>query len=171
MSEPTTSPIAGDWESLARSASDRQGGIEEREEAMQLLAFSLDDAPYAIPVERVRVIVRMCPVTPMPRVANDIRGVISLRGEVVQVIDLRRRLGLSESETTRQTRIIVVTSGDGRITGMLVDRVTEVLRVGIDAMRTASPGEAGVTESLCVKGDRFISMLDLDGILAIDADC
>jgi purine-binding chemotaxis protein CheW len=105
----------------------------------------------------------------MPRVPEEVSGVISLRGEVVQVVDLRRRLGLAAAETTRASRIVVVHGGDDRIAGLLVDAVREVLSVSDESLRQAS-SEAGVVEALCVHQERFVSLVDLDRVLAVDAD-
>jgi len=165
MSESVTSQ-AGRWEALAREAARPQTVASE--DLLQLLTFQLDDAPYALPVERVREIVRIRPITPVPRVSVDVRGVISLRGEIVQVVDLRRRLGLEAVQPRRSSRIIVVHGGDGRMAGLLVDAVREVLSVSEAAVRAAM-GESGAIEALCVRGDEFVSLLDLDRVLAVDA--
>ena len=98
----------------------------------------------------------------------DVRGVISLRGEIVQVIDLRRRLGLSPLETLRRSRIIVIHGGDGQVAGLLVDSVREVLSVSEEALRQTS-GDAGSVQALCVRDEEFVSVVDIDRVLAIDA--
>jgi purine-binding chemotaxis protein CheW len=165
---PSASADAG-WEVLARQAARRRGDVAEPIDLQQLLTFALDGAPYALPVERVREIVRMRPITPVPRVPEDVRGVISLRGEIVQVVDLRRRLGLASLEPTRRSRVIVVHSADGRVAGLLVDAVTEVLSVADDALRPTS-ADAGSVEALCLRDDEFVSLVDLDRVLAIDAE-
>jgi purine-binding chemotaxis protein CheW len=156
-----------DWESLARAAADG-GEREERELRRELLAFELDGDPYALPVERVREIVRMRPVTPMPRVPEAVLGVIALRGEVIQVVDLRRRLGLPSVETTRSSRIVVLHGEDGRVTGLLVDAVTEVLRLPEADITASAQGEAEAVQALCARGDAFVSLLDLDRVLEVD---
>ncbi len=92
-----------EWEALARNAASAGTEGDRADEICQLLAFELDGAPYAVPVERVREIVRMRPVTKVPRFPEDVQGVISLRGEIIQVVDLRRRLGVEAAESTRQT--------------------------------------------------------------------
>jgi purine-binding chemotaxis protein CheW len=166
MSETTATPT-GSWEALARSAAAREDSAVEY--FQQLLIFELAGASYALPVECVREIVRIRPITPMPRVPEEVSGVISLRGEVVQVVDLRRRLGLAAAETTRASRIVVVHGGDDRIAGLLVDAVREVLSVSDESLRQAS-SEAGVVEALCVHQERFVSLVDLDRVLAVDAD-
>jgi len=163
MSESSTRS----WESLARQASVRESAVSPY--LQQLLTFELAGAPYALPVERVREIVRVRPITPVPRVPEEVRGVISLRGEIVQVVDLRRRLGLEPSEATRASRIVVVLGDEGRVAGLLVDSVQEVLSVSEDSLRQAS-GEATVVEALCVRDDEFVSLVDLERVLAVDAD-
>jgi len=154
-----------DWQALARAAS---GGPQSREDATLLrefLTFQLAGDPYAVPVERVREIVRLRPITPIPRVPEALRGVISLRGEVIEVVDLRLRLGLTPTEPTRASRIIVLHGEDGRMSGLLVDAVTDVLRVTEEAIRTDGQGESGRVGALCVRGDQFVSVLDFERVL------
>lgn len=158
---------ASDWETLARAAAGR-GDREDTVLRRELLAFELDGDPYALPVERVREIVRMRPVTPMPRVPAAILGVIALRGEVIQVVDLRRRLGLHGAEPTRRSRIVVLHGEDGRTTGLLVDAVTEVLRLPESDIAASAPGESEAVEALCSRDGEFVSLLDLERVLEVD---
>lgn len=158
-----------DWVALARQASQLREEAAEGREERQFLGFLLDGAPYAIPVERVREIVRMRAITPVPRLPREVRGVISLRGEIVEVVDLRLRLGLAEIEPARRSRIIVVHNGDGGVAGLLVDAVNEVLSVTDEALR-ASVGESGSVDSLCVRDGRFVSLVDLDRVLELDGE-
>ena len=158
------------WESLSRAAASGGASRDEATLLREFLTFSLAGDPYAVPVERVREIVRMRPVTPIPRVPAALRGVISLRGEIVQVIDLRLRLGLDAATPTRASRIIVLHGEDGRMTGLLVDAVTDVLRVTDEAIRSDGQGDAGHVAMLCVRGDQFVSVLDFDRVLDLDGD-
>jgi purine-binding chemotaxis protein CheW len=157
------------WQDLARRAAERRNAEVENVAVRQLLTFVLDGTPYAVPVERVREIVRVRPITPVPRVPGDVCGVISLRGEILEVIDLRLRLRLRAGPTGRASRIIVVHGADGGVAGLLVDGVTEVLPVPEDALRPAGSAETGNVETLCVRGDRFISLIDLERVLRFDA--
>ncbi len=159
---------SGRWDVLARAAARR--GAQPAEESLlrELLTFQLDGAAYAFPVERVREIVRMRLITPIPRVPEAILGVISLRGQIIQVLDLRLRLGLPPGRPDRRTRIVVLHGEDGQATGLLVDAVTEVLRVTEDEIRAVPPGEAGLVESLCARNDEFVSLLDLERVLSLD---
>jgi purine-binding chemotaxis protein CheW len=157
------------WQDLARRAAERRSAEVENVAVRQLLTFVLDASPYAVPVERVREIVRVRPITPVPRVPSDVCGVISLRGEILEVIDLRLRLRLRAAANGRASRIIVAHSADGGVAGLLVDGVSEVLAVPEDALRPTASAEAGNVETLCVRGDRFISLIDLDRVLGFDA--
>ena len=158
------------WDDLARAAGNVVPEGEHQEDLRQLLTFEVDSTPYAVPVERVREIVRIRPITPVPRMPAEVRGVISLRGEIVEVVDLRRRLNLEPTDPVRSTRIIVVHGEDGKVAGILVDAVCEVSRVSEDAIRPVSGAETGTVESLCVRGEEFISLIDLDRILQINAE-
>jgi purine-binding chemotaxis protein CheW len=167
----TVAPDA-DWESLARGAAFR--GDEDQDQVdllRELLAFRLDDAPYAIAVERVREIVRVRDIASVPKMPSWVLGVIALRGEVVQVVDLRMRLGLPSVEPGRRSRIIVLHGDDDRVTGVLVDSVDQVLRVSEEAIRiSTSTSESGAVNEMCVRDEEFISIVDVDRVLDLRAD-
>jgi purine-binding chemotaxis protein CheW len=158
-----------EWERLARAAADSDEPTADIDEIVQLLSFELDNAPYAVPVEDVREIVRMRPITPVPRVPESVRGVISLRGEIIEVVDICRRLDLKPIELNRRTRIIVVNLGSGQAAAILVDAVKEVLRVPRESIRQSAASDCGAIESRCSVGDRFVSFIELDRVLAIHA--
>lgn len=159
--------LHADWESLARSAGARHPAAAVADAEHQLLAFELAGGRYALPVERVREIARLRPVTPVPRTPPDVLGVVSLRGEIVQVVDLARRLGV-ESAPGPAGRIVVVYAGDAGVAGLRVERVTEVMRVPETGLRPAA-ADAGVVEALCRRGESFVSLLDLEKVLDLDA--
>ncbi len=169
---PTESADKGSrrWDVLARTAARRREQPAEESLLWELLGVELDGAGYAIPIERVREIVRMRLITPMPRVPEAILGVISLRGQIIQVLDLRQRLGLSPGQPDHRTRIVVLHGEKLQVTGLLVDAVTEVLRVTEEDIRPALPGESGTVEALCARGQEFLSVLDLEWVLRVDGD-
>lgn len=156
----------GPFEELARSAALHAQAPLESTVEHELLVLWLDDDPYALPVERVREIVRWRPITPVPRVPAAVRGVLSLRGEIVQVIDLRLRLGLAPSLAEgRRRRIVVLHGDDGQMTGLLVDRVSEVLRLRDEELRAPTGRDTGTVVALAPQGDRFVSVFDVDRVL------
>jgi len=166
-------PVSGrgvGWEELARGAASDAEDCVGADVLRQLLTFEVGGATYAVPVESVREIVRIRPITPIPRVSADVRGVIALRGEVVQVVDLRRRLGLEPIDPSRKSRIVVVHQDDGRVTGLLVDAGREVLRVPEDAIGPPAGGESVAVEALCNHGDEFVSLVALDRVLQVDGE-
>jgi len=151
------------FEQLARIAARRGAVVAESATERELLVLWLDDDPYALPVERVREIVRLRPITPVPRMPAAVCGVLSLRGEIVQVIDLRLRLGLPPSSAKSPRRRIVVLHGeDGQMAGLLVDRVSEVMRLRDEELRPPTGRDSGAVVALAPQGDRFVSVFDVE---------
>lgn len=166
---PTERPATREpWQALARAALRREPTPPSPELLHELVVVMLDGDPYAIPVERVREIVRLRPVTPMPRVPAGIRGVISLRGEVIQVIDLRIRLGLGAASPDRHSRIVVLHGRDAEAAGLLVDSVRDVLRTPDASLREPTGGGSAIA-ALCVWGPELLSVLDVDRVLDFGA--
>ena len=97
------------------------------------LTFSMADEEYGIGILKIKEIIGMMPITPVPQTPESVKGVINLRGKVIPVVDLRVRFGLESVDYTDRTCIIVVeikgTSGIVQI-GIVVDSVSEVLNIG-----------------------------------------
>ncbi|HXG24639.1 MAG TPA: chemotaxis protein CheW [Chthonomonadales bacterium] len=139
------------------------------EQEEQIVAFRLAGETYGIPISLVHEIIRSCEVTAVPCTAEHVRGVINLRGKVVPVIDLRRRLGLPSAEETRTTRIIVVELPEG-VLGMIVDAVSAVLRLPESQIEPPSELVAELDTDL-IRGvgknaDELIVLLDIQKILS-----
>ena len=168
MSDGGEATRSGAWDLLARAAAERDG---EQESGLrhELLEFTIDGDRYAVPVERVREIVRLRPITQVPRVPREILGVISLRGEIVQVMDLRTRLAAAAAPATRTSRIVVLHGDDGDVTGLLVDTVEQVLRVDESAFQRVAGQDEGFVADLCEHEGRFVSLLALDRVLDLEA--
>ena len=170
MSESSPNPESPtrEWEELASHAAGAFSGQEGEEGAellRELLVFGLDESAYAIPVERIREIVRMRELTRVPRAPGWMLGVMALRGEVVEVVDLRSRLGMQALEPDRSSRIVVL-HGDGeRVTGILVDSVSEVYRVSDADVLPAQGAESGAVVEICTRGEAFVSIIDPDIVL------
>jgi purine-binding chemotaxis protein CheW len=110
--------------------------VLEKEE--QLVAFQLAGETYGIPIALVQEIIRFCEITQIPRTSPAVRGVVNLRGKIVPVIDLRMRFGLPTIEESSSTRIVVVES-EPHVVGLIVDAVTQVLR--LSAAQIEPPSE------------------------------
>ncbi|MBE0466588.1 MAG: chemotaxis protein CheW [Candidatus Desulforudis sp.] len=122
----------------------------------QLVIFDLSGQKYAIPVLNTQEIIKMVDVTPIPRSDHFIEGVINLRGRIVPIINLNKRLKLERSETTRDTRIIVVVHNETSV-GMIVDRVDEVGRY--------SPDEIERPESVMKENEYIDGVIKKEGAL------
>ena len=140
------------------------GGDEQ-----QLVVFELGAELYGVEIARVHEIIRLQTVTRVPRAPAFVEGVINLRGKVIPVVDLRRRFGLPSAEHTRSTRIVVVEIGD-QVVGIVVDGVSEVLRVNTATVEPPSPVVAGIDSEylhgIAKLPERLVILLDLDRVLA-----
>jgi purine-binding chemotaxis protein CheW len=92
------------------------------------LTFFLGREEYGLAILKVHEIMGIMPITPVPRTPEFIRGVINLRGKVIPIVDLRIKFGMEQVEQTEETCIIVVQSPGGQ-TGIVVDKVSEVLDI------------------------------------------
>ena len=134
----------------------------------QVVAFELGNEIYGIDIDRVQEIIRMTAITRLPKAPEFVEGIINLRGRVIPVIDLKKRFGLCHGEGTRTSRIVVLDT-DGHTLGIMVDGVSEVLRVPAEAVEPPSP-VVTTLESDYVRGiakleGRLIILLDLDRLL------
>jgi purine-binding chemotaxis protein CheW len=134
----------------------------------QLVVFDLANEVYGVDIAVVREIIRMQPVTKVPGAPAFVEGVINLRGKVIPVIDLRKRFGLSASGYTKESRISVVEIDQHDI-GLIVDGVSEVLRVPASAVEPPSSVitsiEASYLRGIAKLDDRLVILLDLNQIL------
>jgi purine-binding chemotaxis protein CheW len=103
----------------------------------QLVVFELANEHYGVDIAAVESIIKMQDITVVPHTPDYIEGVTNLRGTVLPVVDLRTRFGLPRQEATHDTRIVVVDVGGTKV-GMVVDAVTEVLRVSSEAIEPPS---------------------------------
>ncbi len=138
------------------------------EEFSQFVTCRVDGEEFAVDILSVQEIIRMVDITRVPKAPPFVEGVINLRGRIIPVLDLRRRLGIAEGERTAQSRIVVVTVR-GRVVGLVVDSVSEVLRIPKSAMEPApSLGSSIGAEFIQGVGrldDRLLTLLDLKRLL------
>ncbi|MBE6073349.1 chemotaxis protein CheW [Selenomonas caprae] len=134
--------------------------MNEMDEGRQVVAFKLRDEEYGVSILNVQEIRNLTDITRVPFSADFIKGVINLRGSVLPVIDLKKRLGLAETPYTDDTRIVTVNIDDLHV-GMLVDAVTEVLTIDSKPVDT----KKAINDK---SGSRFLSGIgNVDGRLII----
>jgi purine-binding chemotaxis protein CheW len=146
-----------------------QPNKEEVDSDEQLVIFSLGKELYGVTIHSVESIIKIQAITEVPRTASYILGVTNLRGTVVPVLDLRKRFNLQFAETTPNTRIIIV-NAEGSKVGIVVDEVTEVLKVAQHSIQPPPPMSTTI-ESAFISGiakinDRLVILLDLEKVLA-----
>lgn len=137
-------------------------------ETIQVVSFKLGSEEYGVDIAQVQEINRMVAVTHVPRAPKFMEGVINLRGQLIPIIDLRTRFGMPRVEHSKNTRIVVTEIGTKRV-GMVVDSVSEVLRLDLGQIEDAPEMISGVdTEYIRGVGkieDRLIILLDLAKII------
>ena len=133
-----------------------------------VVIFRLADEYYALDIQTVQEIVRMQTITSIPGSDFWVEGITNLRGRVVPVVDLRKRCSVDAGEYTAETRIVVVSSAGGMV-GLIVDAVSEVMRIPGEQVEPPS-AIVSVPENTYLRGiakldDRLVSLMDLDGLL------
>jgi len=133
-----------------------------------VVIFRLAEEYYALDIQAVQEIVRMQNITSIPGSDPWVEGITNLRGRVVPVIDLRRRCSVSVNEHSPETRIVVVSSSNGMV-GLIVDAVSEVMRIPADQVEPPS-SIVSVPANTYLRGvakldDRLVSLMDLAGVL------
>jgi purine-binding chemotaxis protein CheW len=150
-------------ENVGQRVTPLEGGM-----SIQLVCFRLEHEEYGVAVAEVQEIILPGEITRVPHTPEYLRGLINLRSMVIPVIDLRLRFGLPRQEPTEETRIMVVNLL-GKTVGLIVDAVTEVLRISRDQIVAAPPTVAGVGREyltgLVPLGARLLILLDVGKIL------
>ncbi len=144
-------------------------------ETTQYLTFKLSDEIFALDISKVREVLDFTNITKVPRTPDFMRGVINLRGSVVPVVDMRLKFGMTKTEKTVNTCIIIVEialEGDTTILGALADSVQEVIELEPDQIEPA-PKIGTRLRTDFIKGmgkrdDYFIIILDIDKVFSAD---
>ncbi len=163
------SETAGGAHSLSFFAAPAQQPRAAAEATEHLATFFLAGEEYGVEVRQVQEIRRVTEITSVPRAPEFIRGVINLRGRILPVLDLRRRLALGEVAMDRAARIVVVRIKE-RLLGLLVDGASQVLKVKVSQIEPP-PEEVLQQGGDYIRGvakldDRLIILVDLERLLA-----
>ena len=149
--------------------------MENITETAQYLTFRLEEEVFALDISQVREVLDFTAITKVPRTPEFMRGVINLRGSVVPVVDMRLKFGMSRTEQTLNTCIIIVEiniEGDRLILGALADSVQEVIELGPGqiepAPRIGTRLDTDFIKGMGKRDDAFIIILDIDRIFSMD---
>ena len=149
--------------------------MENTTETAQYLTFRLEEEVFALDISQVREVLDFTAITKVPRTPEFMRGVINLRGSVVPVVDMRLKFGMSRTEQTLNTCIIIVEiniEGDRLILGALADSVQEVIELGPGqiepAPRIGTRLDTDFIKGMGKRDEEFIIILDIDRIFSMD---
>jgi purine-binding chemotaxis protein CheW len=137
----------------------------------QLVVFELANEHYGVDISSVESIIKMQEITRIPHSPSFVEGITNLRGLVLPVIDLRKRFSLESQAASRDSRIMVVALGPVKV-GMIVDAVSEVLRVPSESIEPppsmTTSSKANFITGIAKLDDVLVILLDLSKILTTD---
>lgn len=137
---------------------------------LQLVVFQLGGEEFGVDIMAVQEIIKMPEITAIPQAPEHVTGVINLRGRVIVVIDLGKKFNILSSENNEEYKVIVVELGD-QVIGMIVDSVSEVLRIPSTSVDPApeiisSGVSANYIQGVGKLDDRLLILLDLRNVLS-----
>ncbi|PID41481.1 MAG: chemotaxis protein CheW [Proteobacteria bacterium] len=150
------------------SANTAQGSQGADSPVLQYVTFRLDNETYGINVMQIQEVLRYTEIAPVPGAPDYVLGIINLRGNVVTVIDTRKRFGLSEADVSDHTRIVVIEIA-GQVLGILVDSVAEVVYLRQSEVETApnvgNEESAKFIQGVCNKNGELIILVEFEKLL------
>ena len=143
------------------------------DESMQLVGFAIGRELFGVDILKVREIIRDASITSIPNSPDFVEGVINLRGNIIPVIDLRKRLNLLQQEKSEKKIWILILEIEGRITGFRVDSVTKVLKILVRGIEpppeiVTAGLESQYIDGVCDIDGRLLILLDFARILHVD---
>lgn len=135
---------------------------------IQLACFSLGDKLFAIDIMRIREILVPQKLSPLPRASDLLEGVINLRGSVIPVMNMRKRLGMATAENVPAGKLLIVSLA-GQLLALVVDDVMEVVSVPVAEIKPPIQMATGVGMEfllgVCLSNNRVFMILDIDSLL------
>lgn len=153
-------------------ASERRMVREEKEQLLQLVGFTIGKEQFGVDILMVQEIIRAAPITAVPNSPDFVEGVINLRGNIIPVIELRKRLNLYQEDTGEDTWILILDI-DGRVTGFIVDSVSKVLKI-LESSIEPPPDvvvaglKSQYIRGVCDTGENLLILLDFNRILLVE---
>lgn len=142
--------------------------MKQELQEIQVACLSMGDGLYAVDIMRIREIIKLPKLAPLPRALPFVEGVINLRGQVIPVVDLRKRFGLPPIEHKESSRLLILAIS-GQPLGLIVDEVTEMITV---PLRDLKPPPRGVRivggeymVGLCLVREVPVMLLNIDALL------
>ncbi len=145
----------------------------EAKSYQQLVGFAIGEELFGVDILTVQEIIRDATITPIPDAPDFLEGVINLRGSIIPVIDLRKRLKLVRTEDLNPNVWIIILTIEGRMTGFVVDQVTKVLNVPADSIKPppdiiVAGLKSQYIQGVCKLDQRLLILLNFSRILMVD---
>lgn len=161
---------------MAELALKKETGLKKEtrsEELLQLVVFQLAEEEFGLDIMQVQEIIRIPGITRIPHSPDYVKGVINLRGKIITVINLDTRFGMQQKEHDDNSRIIVA-EVDENVVGMVVDSVSEVMRLSSSTVEPVPDIISGKINANYLKGigkleDRMLILLDITKVVTEDA--
>lgn len=134
----------------------------------ELATFQMGEALCGMDIRYIQEIILLSQYTRVPQAPAEVLGILNLRGQIVTIVDLARRIGLGESVPTDQTRVIIVNTAGGKV-GLLVHRISDVVQVDLQDAEPAPANLRGIQgryfNGVCKQEKSLIGLLNLDKVL------
>ena len=137
---------------------------QDFEETIQYIVVQIGNEKYGIDIKYIDNIVRMQKITRVPKVQSYFKGVINLRGEIVPVMSIRKKMGLPEDVITDASRIIIIKLEDKGSIGVIVDEVKEVITLNMAEVEKTSAKDSFIN-GIGKNGDELISLFEINAIV------
>lgn len=138
----------------------------------QLVIFKLAGEEYGCDIDSVKEVLKMVKITPLPETLDFMEGIINLRGEVIPVLDLRKRVGLKKEQLLDNSSIVIVEAAECTV-GLIVDEVSEVLNIEEKNIQESAGEQGGNKEKLIEgvgkAGERLLLILNLNEVITSKA--
>jgi len=135
----------------------------------QWVTFFLENEKYGIQVMQVQEVLRLTDIAPVPGAPEYVMGIINLRGNVVTVIDSRKRFALPEKESDDSTRIVIIETESEQVVGILVDSVAEVAELRTSEIESApnlgNDESSRFIQGVCNKEEELLILVDVERLL------
>lgn len=152
---------------IEKAISNREG-VSKRDERQQFVTFSLNSQQYCVDIMSVREIRMLQSITALPGAPESVRGIINLRGTIVPICDPRLRFGQGKTELSPNHAVVVVMV-QGRLTGLLVDEVLDIVTVSRSDVAAVPDADSGrrnpFFQGLITQNDQMLIVIDLDRLV------
>jgi purine-binding chemotaxis protein CheW len=168
--------MSNQLQSIIKQQQEQTNGLSGSEQKdvdiIQLVGFIVGNEEFAVPILSIQEIIKPIEWTRVPFTPDFVLGVFNLRGNVLPLIDLRKKFGAQEAEFDDDVRFIVIKVGD-ELAGFVIDRLTEALRIEANSILPppdTSMERDAIIEGIARKDDRIITILKINALLKVNGE-